>query len=93
MTLQELADSLAAQHDLSKTAARGIITALLERIAQAARDGEEVSLPGFGKFKVRDTAARTARNPTTGKPVDVAASRKLVFQPAKALKDSLKPRA
>jgi DNA-binding protein HU-beta len=93
MTLQELANSLAAQRDLSKTTARGIITMLLELIAQAARDGEEVSLPGFGKFKVRDTAARTARNPTTGKPVTVAASRKLVFQPAKALKDSLKPRA
>jgi DNA-binding protein HU-beta len=93
MTLQDLADSLAARHDLSKTTARSIIVSVFEDVAQAARKGEEVGLPGFGKFKVRDTAARTARNPATGKPVDVAAARKLVFQPAKSLKDSLKPGA
>ncbi len=58
-------------------------------IRDAAVKGEEVSIPGFGKFKVQNKPARTARNPRTGESVAVPATRKLSFQPAKALKDSL----
>jgi DNA-binding protein HU-beta len=51
--------------------------------------GEEVSLPGFGKFKVQAKPARTGRNPSTGEVIEIAATKKVVFQPAKALKDAV----
>jgi len=89
MNVQEIADRLAEKHDVSKADARAMIETLTNAIAEAARAGDEVSLPGFGKFKVRDREAREARNPQTGKTVQVPAQRKLAFLPAKALKDGM----
>jgi len=51
--------------------------------------GQETLLPGFGKFKVRQTAGREARNPATGATVKFAAAKKLSFTPAKALNGAL----
>jgi DNA-binding protein HU-beta len=48
-----------------------------------------VSLSGFGKFKVKDNPAREGRNPANGETIQIAASRKLAFVPAKAVKDAL----
>jgi hypothetical protein len=56
---------------------------------EAAAAGEEISLPGFGKFKVKATPEREGRNPSTGATIKIAAAKKLTFAPAKALKDSL----
>lgn len=89
MNVQTLADQLAGAHDLPKNQARAIVDSLFDSIAAAAKGGEEVALPGFGKFKVRDRKARQARNPQTGKTVKVPASKKLAFLPAKALKDMI----
>ena len=58
-------------------------------ISEASVVGNETSLPGFGKFKVKATPEREARNPATGATVKVAAARKLAFTPAKALKDAM----
>jgi hypothetical protein len=58
-------------------------------IVEAARKGEDFSLPSFGKFKVKDSAARQGRNPATGETIEIAASRKLGFSPAKQVKDVL----
>lgn len=85
----DLAESLAEAHDLSKTQAKTIVESVLGTIADAASKGEEVNLNGFGKFKVRNTPERDGRNPSTGATIKIAASKKLVFQPAKALKDSV----
>ena len=52
--------------------------------------GEVVTLAGLGQFKVKDVPARKGRNPSTGEAIDIAASRKLTFTPAKLLKDALK---
>jgi DNA-binding protein HU-beta len=89
MNVQELADRLAGAHEVSKADARAMIDTLTMAIAEAARSGDEVALPGFGKFKVRERKAREARNPQTGEMVKVPPSRKLAFLPAKALKDSM----
>jgi hypothetical protein len=59
------------------------------RETAAAVSGSETSIPGFGKFKVKDTPEREARNPATGQTIKVAAAKKLNFAPAKALKDAL----
>ncbi|MGC1305462.1 MAG: HU family DNA-binding protein [Caulobacteraceae bacterium] len=90
MNTTTIADSLAEKFpELSKAKAKELVGAVLAGITEAALRGEEVSLPGFGKFKVQDKPARTARNPKTGEAIEVAASKKLAFQPAKTVKDAL----
>ena len=89
MNNAEIADRIAAGHGLTKADARKIVDAVFEAVADAAAKGEEVSLNGFGKFKVKQTAAREGRNPANGQTIQIAASRKLGFAPAKAIKDRL----
>lgn len=89
MNNSDLADTLASEHGLTKTDARKLVDSVFTAIADAASKGEEVSLNGFGKFKVKDSPAREGRNPATGAPMQIAASRKLAFSPAKAVKDKL----
>ena len=90
MNTAELADRLsAASEGLTKSQAKAAIDALLVNLRDALAAGEEVNLPGFGKFKVQDKPARTGRNPSTGEAIEIAASRKVSFAPAKALKDAV----
>lgn len=89
MNNSDLADSLASAHDLTKADARKLVDDVFATIANAAAKGEEVSLNGFGKFKVKDTPAREGRNPSTGATIQIAAARKVAFAPAKALKEKV----
>jgi len=89
MNNTDLAEKLAAEHGVTKADARLYVDAVFAAIGNAAAKGEEVSLNGFGKFKVKDSPAREGRNPATGEPMKIAASRKLSFSPAKAIKDKL----
>lgn len=85
----DLAEKIAGDNDLSKADAKKVLDSVIEAIADAASRGEEVAINGFGKFKVKDTAARQGRNPATGETIDIAAAKKLTFTPAKAVKDRL----
>ncbi|MBN8933524.1 MAG: HU family DNA-binding protein [Rhizobium pusense] len=85
----DLVDRLAEAHGLTKTQAKAVVEDVLKGITEAAAKGEEVSLNGFGKFKIQDKPEREGRNPSTGATIKIAASKKLVFQPAKALKDAV----
>lgn len=89
MNNSDLADTVASAHDITKADARKIVDGVFAAIADAASRGEEVSLNGFGKFKVKESAAREGRNPATGAPMQIAASKKLTFAAAKAVKDKL----
>jgi DNA-binding protein HU-beta len=90
MTISDLIDQVAASDSkLTKAQAKAIVDAVFGAIGGAAKKGEEVSIPGFGKFKVQAKPARTGRNPSTGAAIQIAASKKVVFQPAKSLKDSV----
>lgn len=88
-TANEIADKLAAEHSLTKSQGKALVDSVFKAIAEAAATGEEISLPGFGKFKVKATPAREGRNPSTGATIKIAAAKKLTFAQAKALKDSL----
>ncbi|WP_341486387.1 HU family DNA-binding protein [Pararhizobium sp. A13] len=88
-TTNEIADKVAGDHGLTKVQSKAIVEAVFAAITTAATSGAETSIPGFGKFKVKDTAEREARNPATGATIKVAAAKKLAFTPAKALKDTL----
>jgi DNA-binding protein HU-beta len=88
-TTNEIADKIASEHGLTKVQSKAIVEAVFAAITAASQSGAETSIPGFGKFKVKDTPEREARNPGTGATIKVAAARKLTFTPAKALKDAL----
>jgi len=88
-TTNEIADKIAADNSLTKVQAKAIVEFVFQAIADAAASGAETSIPGFGKFKVKASPEREGRNPATGEKMTVAASTKLTFSPAKALKDAL----
>jgi DNA-binding protein HU-beta len=89
MNNADIAEQIAAAHELTKTDARKIVDAVFVAIAEGAVKGDEISLNGFGKFKVKATPAREGRNPATGETMTIKASRKLSFTPGKAVKDKL----
>src|SRR3546814_8062619 len=87
MNNADLAETIANGHDLIKADARKIVDAVFAAIAKAAAGGDEIALNGFGKFKVKESAARQGRNPATGATIQIPASKKLTFTPAKAVQD------
>ena len=89
MNNSDLAEKLAAAQGISKADARKYVDAIFTSITDAAAEGEEVSLNGFGKFKIKASPAREGRNPATGATIAIAASNKLTFTAAKAVKDRL----
>lgn len=88
-TTNEIADKIAAEQNLTKAQAKTIVESVFKQIADAAKGGAETSIPAFGKFKIKETAEREGRNPSTGATIKIAASKKLTFTPAKAIKDAL----
>ena len=89
MKASELIDHVAGAAGIDKAQAKKAVEAVFASITDAAKAGNEVSLPSFGKFKVKDSPARQGRNPATGATIEIAASRKLTFVPAKQVKDAL----
>jgi DNA-binding protein HU-beta len=89
VTKNDLVERLAEEHELTKAFARELVDSLFDTIMAAAQKGEEVSIFGFGRFKVAERAARKGRNPRTGEAVKIAASKSLKFTPARSLKAGL----
>ena len=89
MNKAELVADVAERMSESKMKAEEAVDAVFDAIKQALKKGDEVRLPAFGVFKVRETAARMGRNPQTKEEVPIPASRKARFSPAKALKEAL----
>lgn len=89
MNNNDLAEAIAEANGLTKATARKLVGDICEAIANAAAKGEEISLNGFGKFKVKASPAREGRNPSTGETIKIKASKKLTFAAAKAIKDKL----
>jgi DNA-binding protein HU-beta len=89
MNTSELIEKVAAEAGLEKGQARKALDALISTVTAAAKGGDSVAVSGFGQFKVKDSPARQGRNPATGNTIEIAASRKLTFSPAKAVKDLL----
>ena len=89
ITLKHLAAALAEEHDLSKKAAEAILTDMIDRIAKHLKKGERVRIVGLGILQVRKRAARVGRNPSTGEPIQIKASKKVAFRAAKELKEAV----
>lgn len=89
MNTNILAEMVAASHSVTRADARRIVDSVFAAMADAAASGSEISINGFGKFKVKASPEREGRNPATGETITIKASRKLGFTPAKAVKDKL----
>jgi DNA-binding protein HU-beta len=89
MNKVDLVRNAMERHEMSRKDAVALIDGVFEDIMAAVVTGEPVKIPGFGQFKVRDRAARIARNPATGQPVKVPAKRVFKFLVAKALKEAV----
>lgn len=89
MNKSELIDAVAKQAGLTKVDAGKAIDAVTGSITKALKKGDTVTLIGFGTFKVSKRAARTGRNPQTGKAINIAARKAPGFSAGKALKDAV----
>ncbi len=89
MNKTELIEAIAASADLPKAAAGRALDAVIDTITGALKKDDQVVLVGFGTFAVKDRAARTGRNPQTGKPIEIAAAKIPSFRAGKALKDAV----
>jgi DNA-binding protein HU-beta len=85
----ELVDHVAKSAALDKRAATSAVDAVLDGVMTTVKSGDKVSLFGFGVFTPTSRAARTGRNPQTGAPVKIAASKSVRFSPGTAFKASL----
>lgn len=89
MNKSELIDRIAEQAELTKADAGRALDATVAAITAALKSGDSVTLVGFGSFLVKERAARTGRNPQTGKEIKIAASKTPSFKAGKGLKDAV----
>ena len=87
MNKMELVAAVAAQAGLSKKDAEAAVKAFTEVVAAELAKGEKVQMVGFGTFEVSEREARMGRNPKSGEPMEIAASKSPKFKAGKALKD------
>lgn len=93
MNKSEFTTQVAERSGITKTQASKVVDAIFAPndgiIAKALKKGDKLSLTGFGTFGVAKRAARTGRNPRTGKPIKIAASKSASFRAGKTLKGGL----
>lgn len=89
MNKTELVVALAEKAEISKKDADKFVAAFTDSIADALIKGDKVQMIGFGTFEVKSRPARNARNPRTGKEIQIPASKAPVFKAGKALKDKV----
>lgn len=89
MNKTELIGAVAEKASMTKKNSEKAVNAVLAAVQEALAKGEKVQLVGFGTFEVRQRAARTGRNPQTGKEIKIAATKVPAFRPGKALKDAV----
>ncbi len=87
MNKKELVDAVADDADIRKDQAGDAVDSVFKNIEKSLSKGEEVRVPGFGTFKANYRPARTARNPQTGKEMQLADTAVAKFTAAKALKE------
>ncbi|MGE5241620.1 MAG: HU family DNA-binding protein [Bacteroidota bacterium] len=89
MNKTDLIDRVAESTELNKTAASRAVEAILDIITGSLRQGDSVTLSGFGTFSVSNRSQRTGRNPRTGESITIPASKAPKFKSGKGLKDAL----
>jgi DNA-binding protein HU-beta len=90
ITLKQLAAALSEQQpEMSKKQAESVLGELVTMVTEHLKKGERVRLAGLGILEVRKREARMGRNPATGEPIEIKASKKVAFRAAKELKEAV----
>ncbi len=89
MNKNDLVSKVAETADISKQKAASAVDAVIEAIKGSLKKGEDVRLVGFGTFSVSKRAATTGRNPRTGEPIKIPASKQPKFKAGKDLKEAV----
>ena len=89
MNKQDLVSKVADAADISKQKAASAVDAVIDAIKGSLKTGEDVRLVGFGTFSVSNRAATTGRNPRTGEPIKIPASKQPKFKAGKELKEAV----
>ncbi|HWP26039.1 MAG TPA: HU family DNA-binding protein [Xanthobacteraceae bacterium] len=89
VSLKHLAASLAGEHEMPKKQAEAILNDLVSLVTKHLKKGDRIRLAGLGVLVVRKRAARMGRNPATGQPIQIKASKKVAFRAAKELKEAI----
>ena len=89
MNKTDLIELIVERAETSKAAATRTLDAIISAMTETLKNGEDVTITGFGTFKKRHRAARTGRNPQTNEPMEIKASNSVGFKAGKALKDAL----
>ena len=89
MNRTELVAAMAEKSQLSKKDAESALKAFIDVVSEEMQKGEKIQLVGFGTFEVSERAAREGRNPQSGEPMTIAASKAPKFKAGKALKDAI----
>ena len=89
VTLKHLAAAIAEDQDMSKKQAESILSDMVTMITKHLKKGERIRIVGLGILQVRKRAARMGRNPGTGEPIQIKASKKVAFRASKELKEAV----
>ena len=89
VSLKQMAAGLAESQDLPKRQVEAMLGGFVQALAEHLQQGSKIRIPGLGIFQVSSRAARMGRNPATGEPIQIKASKKLAFRPAKELKETI----
>ncbi len=92
MTKAELISQMAQDAGIPKTAAASALQGFIDAVTQSLKDGDGLTLVGFGSFSVSERPARDGRNPQTGEKLKIPASVVAKFKPGKVLKGVLNNR-
>jgi DNA-binding protein HU-beta len=90
VTKGDLIASVAAEADVKKAVVEKTLDAFMDTIAKALKEGDKITLTGFGTFQCSRRAARTGRNPKTGEEIKIDACSVPKFKPGNKLKEALK---
>ena len=89
VTMKHLAASLAESHEMSKKQTEAVLGDLVGLVTKHLKKGDRIRIGGLGILQVRKRAARMGRNPGTGEPIHIKASRKVAFRPTKELSEAI----
>lgn len=89
MNKAELIAAVAANADMTKKDAEKAVKAFVDVVTEELKKGGKVQVVGFGTFEVAERAEREGRNPSSGEPMMIPASKAPKFKAGKPLKDAL----
>jgi DNA-binding protein HU-beta len=89
VTLRQLAEALAGNHELPKKQVQGMLEEMIGTITKHLKKGARIRIGGLGILQVKKRPARMGRNPATGEAIKIKASKKVAFRAAKELKESI----